>query len=427
MQILRVNWEKNKMEIGNIIRQQIKKYRFFYFLNEILVYFKIKYKKRILKNHLKRINSSNIIIEEDIQKSYKVISEIRPEKKQINHQHFLTKNIDLSIILPVYNSELFLDECLSSLRRQETKYKYEVICIDDGSTDKSPQILDLYKKYSNFIIIHQDNKGHSGARNVGLTMPLGRYVMFVDSDDIISENYVENMLSEAYNSGSDIVISNYNKINRKSKTLQKYRYKKNVYKTFVDYCQFDGTPWGKIYKRELWKETYFPENISFEDTIIFNILFRKSKKISICNTKRCLYYYRIYGDNTIDKLQGSCKLLDALWVVKFCLEQCEIQKVSYREDYFYYLLLQCSTHLYYRIKSFSKEIQYSVFNLACYLIEGYEKRYGFLDCKDSVLKAAQKSFKSHNFTLWVMCSTIYPHSNIKRSYFDEIRDYKNED
>lgn len=414
------------MRINKIIRQRLKRYRFFYFINEVFVFFEIKYKKRSLNKRLERINSSDVIICEDIQKSYNTLSKARPEIQQTNHQRFITKNIDLSIILPVYNCELYLDECLNSLRKQKTKYKYEVVCIDDGSTDKSPQILNLYKKYSNFIIIHQKNKGHSGARNVGLNMPLGKYIMFVDSDDMISENYIENILDEAYVSEADVVISNYNKINSKNNILQKYRYKKNIYSNFLNYCQFDGTPWGKIYKRELWEQTYFPENVSFEDTIIFNIIFRKAKNISICDAKNCIYYYRIYGDNTIDKLQGSCKLLDALWVVKFCLEQCEIEKVPYREDYFYYLLLQCSTHLYYRIKSFSMEIQYSVFNLACYLVNDYESRYGFSNCRDIVLRAAHKSFKSHNFTLWVICSTIYPHSNIKKLYFDKTKDYNNE-
>ncbi len=96
----------------------------------------------------------------------------------------------LSIIVPVYNVEDYLRECLNSLVSQNIACnEYEIICVDDGSTDKSGEILDLYaEKYSNIVIVHKENGGVSSARNCGIDIAKGQYIWFVDADDFIKEN-----------------------------------------------------------------------------------------------------------------------------------------------------------------------------------------------------------------------------------------------
>ena len=98
--------------------------------------------------------------------------------------------IILSFIVPVYNVEEYLEECLDSLVQQDIPYdEYEIICIDDGSTDKSGEILDDYaKKYNNIIVIHKENGGVSSARNCGIDIARGKYIWFVDADDFIRKN-----------------------------------------------------------------------------------------------------------------------------------------------------------------------------------------------------------------------------------------------
>ena len=98
------------------------------------------------------------------------------------------KKIKLSIIIPVYNVEKYLSICLDSVLAQDLK-NIEVIMVDDGSTDNSGEICDKYSnKYSNFIAIHQKNKGLSGARNTGIKKSKGEFLMFIDSDDFINKN-----------------------------------------------------------------------------------------------------------------------------------------------------------------------------------------------------------------------------------------------
>ena len=99
---------------------------------------------------------------------------------------------DLSIIIPVYNSERFLAKCLDSILNQQTQFDYEVICINDGSKDSSLQILNRYKEqFSNkMIVVSQQNQGISATRNNGITMAKGEFVGFLDNDDVVSPLYV---------------------------------------------------------------------------------------------------------------------------------------------------------------------------------------------------------------------------------------------
>ena len=112
----------------------------------------------------------------------------------------------VSIIVPVYNAEEFLTECLDSIAAQKME-EFEVLLIDDGSTDNSLSICERYSKIDNrFIVIHQDNQGSSAARNTGLSIASGKYICFVDADDWIESEHLSNILSTAEAETSDVVI-----------------------------------------------------------------------------------------------------------------------------------------------------------------------------------------------------------------------------
>lgn len=99
-----------------------------------------------------------------------------PEKYIVEEE----SGLDLDIIIPAYNAQNYIQKCLDSVLSQETEYKYRAIVIDDGSTDDTGKILDSYK---DIYLIHQENKGFSGARNTGLARASAEYIMFLDSDD----------------------------------------------------------------------------------------------------------------------------------------------------------------------------------------------------------------------------------------------------
>ena len=127
---------------------------------------------------------------------------------------------DLSIIVPVFNSSAFLNKCLKSLLNQKTSYTYEIICVDDGSTDDSLQILNRIDDLK-LKVVHQENKGIAGARNTGLNLSTGKYVGFVDNDDFVSDEYVERLMEEAFKNDADYVKCGYKVIDdRNGKVIE---------------------------------------------------------------------------------------------------------------------------------------------------------------------------------------------------------------
>ena len=181
-------------------------------------------------------------------------------------------NTKISVIIPVYNMEKYLGECLESVLHQ-TLSDIQIICIDDGSTDNTPKILEEYrKKYSNIIVLYQNRRGSGSARNKGLEYAKGKYIAFMDSDDYYASNDV---LEALYNcavscgvkvAGGNILRNVEGKICKAGKASQKHIFEQDAVISFSDY-QFC---WGYtcfIYDREMLKQNgiFFPSYIRGQD------------------------------------------------------------------------------------------------------------------------------------------------------------------
>ena len=146
--------------------------------------------------------------EKDVKDAYDTLQKFHENtgKSCICETRKISQTFDLDIIVPCYNVENQVENCIDSLITQKTKYNFRIILIDDGSTDKTGKIIDSYVYNPTIKIIHQKNRGHSGARNSGLNIIDAKYVMFVDSDDkLCSENAVQKLLDCAYQYNADIV------------------------------------------------------------------------------------------------------------------------------------------------------------------------------------------------------------------------------
>ncbi len=186
----------------------------------------------------------------------------------------VTNNNNLvSIIIPVYNVEEYLEKCLDSIEKQSHK-NLEIILIDDGSKDKSGKICDKYaKKDKRVKVIHQENVGLSGARNAGINIATGKYITFVDSDDIVSEKFVEYLYELAEEKKADIVICSSYKFFDEKEIVSDI----NVYPTVVEYNSktaledmlyrrnITAYACSKLYITELFRNINFPEGQLFED------------------------------------------------------------------------------------------------------------------------------------------------------------------
>lgn len=225
----------------------------------------------------------------------------------MNHQ-FVT----ISIIIPVYNVENYLPKCLDSVISQ-TYEQLEIIIVDDGSTDKSGIICDEYARKDNrIIVIHKSNGGLSDARNSGLDIARGEYVMFVDSDDYVEPTFCEIPLRIAIREHVDIVSFGYFKISNKSTKVKKTNKPRTVQAseaikiliTLDDVIH--GFVWNKFYKRSLFEQIHFPIGRTFEDQGVNYLLFHYAGRIFISDAP--LYYY-CRRDNSISKAYYSPKCI----------------------------------------------------------------------------------------------------------------------
>ena len=156
---------------------------------------------------------------------------------------------DVSIIVPIYNSEKYIERCIKSILNQTYK-NFELILINDGSTDKSIDILNKYKKIDKRIsIIDKKNEGVAKTRNLGIQKAKGKYVMFIDNDDFINKNYVETYYKIIKEKKLDIVIGGYERVNSKGKVIKRVEFKNRPFNKEMIYkiC----SPWAKIYKKFL--------------------------------------------------------------------------------------------------------------------------------------------------------------------------------
>ena len=233
----------------------------------------------------------------------------------------------ISVIVPIYNVEKYLQQCLDSIINQTYK-KLEIILIDDGSVDNCPTICDEYaKKDKRIRVIHKENKGISHARNTGLDISNGNYIAFVDGDDYIESTMIETLYKNLKENNSDISICNYYEVFSTNNKLglkmgnNKIFTSKNKYELLInDYKIVMIPPWGKIYKKEIFNNIKYPNGMIMEDSYILTDILKTVNRISYINTP--LYYY-VQRENSIMK-KFTLKRLDSLLGqekrIKFCIE-----------------------------------------------------------------------------------------------------------
>ena len=209
--------------------------------------------------------------------------------------------VKVSIIVPVYNVDKYLAKCLESLINQTLK-DIEIICVNDGSTDNSLAILKNFaQKDSRIKIIDKQNEGVSVARNTGIEVATGQYLMFVDSDDYLIENACENALNTIEHDGSDICIFGY--YNLGDETLVKSSVNKDIIKARKHnnqtYTDFSINIWDKIYKREflITNSIKFIPNLKNSEDVIFSFICQFNNP-KVTYSIEPLYVYRLTSENS---------------------------------------------------------------------------------------------------------------------------------
>ena len=229
----------------------------------------------------------------------------------------------ISIIVPVYNSECYLERCLNSILNQTYK-NLEVILVDDGSTDSSEDIISKYRNNENYNVkyIKTTHAGAGVARNIAYKHATGEYIAFVDADDYIHENMYEKMLEHAKKNQADIVICNVKLFNINGESIiQKsinggLRNRKNYMQYGVNLC----SPCNKLFKRELLENEMF-ETITFEDTALIPVIVSKAEKISFIDKH---YYNYILRKGSTVSVEKFC-VDDFLNAITYSLQRVSAQ------------------------------------------------------------------------------------------------------
>ena len=213
----------------------------------------------------------------------------------------------ISIIIPVYKVEKYLEKCIKSVLDQTYK-NIQIILVDDGSPDNCGNICDNYAKIDNRIeVIHKANGGLSEARNVGLKVARGEYIGFVDSDDYVSNEMFENLYNTLISNDVDVsicnfytVINNKNIIKNADNGVEIYN-KLEILKEILLDKKIQSYAWNKLYKRELFKDIEYPVGKKYEDIGTTFYILEKCNKIAVSGSPEYYYItrgYSIVNNNT---------------------------------------------------------------------------------------------------------------------------------
>lgn len=270
-------------------------------------------------------------------------------------------NYKLSIVAAVYNLEKYLPRCLDALVNQ-TLQEIEILCVDDGSTDSAPQIIDEYaKKYPNKVkAFHKPNGGEFTTRNYGLERATGEYVTFVDTDDYVEKTWAEKLYNIAKENDADMAVCGFERIdlNTNKVVSQNMTNFGRVAKTIDgknDFTLFiNPAPWNKIYKREKVQDLRFLPFRGFNDAMFLASCYTRMNKIAF--EPEVLYHYYLRYDSqihTVNKQDVENLKRYLLEVKKLYIQTNKYEEMKYILDTFVFLHL--GTSVMYRV-SYDKTV-----------------------------------------------------------------------
>lgn len=297
---------------------------------------------------------------------------------------------DLQIIVPAYNAEEYIEECVDSLLSQKTTFIWQALIVNDGSTDRTGMILGKYESDPHIKVLSQENRGFSGARNRGLDMVSSRYVMFVDSDDRLEPGAIQNLMSYATKHKLDIVEGNFNDwINGKTKQVSYYE--NQIINNPID--ELRGYPWGKVVSTDLFRTIEYPENYWYEDSIFSFLIYPQCNQ---CGTiKNVVYSYRRNPNGISMSSKGKAKCLDTYYIAELMIKTAILQKIELEQ--IYDLFLGHILFSFQRISALNIKIREAVFVKFCDLCENF---FSDSATEKNMLKKVEEALKDRDYGLF---------------------------
>ena len=220
-------------------------------------------------------------------------------------------DFDLQVIIPIYNVAPYLRECLDSVFTQQSSYRICVTMVDDGSTDESGDIAEMYAtQHAEAVVIHQPNQGLSAARNAGLEFLRAPRVYFLDSDDLLaSPQALHHLLQRSIESGADMTDGSMIHFDNQGQA-----FKQSIQVDSFASEKLFGYACNKIFRAEVFRDVQFPLGYLFEDTLLSVVLFWHFKRWA--STSTITYRYRSNEQGLSQRYQKSFRIIEAHWVTR---------------------------------------------------------------------------------------------------------------
>lgn len=366
----------------------------------------------LVRFFIKRFFLKNEYVDIEAREALDILKKMSPDSGRKPNYEMVNSNpsIYLSVIIPVYNNIEVIENCINSVIEQKTKYSFEVILIDDGSTDGAQNLIEQYNNNENVIIIHQKNGGIAAARNTGISNAHGNYIMFVDCDDSVENNIIEELMSEAVRDDCDIVMCGHSRIKVSGGEIIDIIPNIHPGINFTGYKNKDiimnyaGLPWAKVYKRELFENVRFFPGYWYEDAIVHFLLFTQCKRFHY--VPKSLYNY-LWHEKNFSHVQESkyaqFKTIDHFWIVNTIVEH--YKKIGLPKDAVLYtqILEHVSTYCYRAISFLPEEVIKAMFIAGRdLLIQNKPDKPVRLPY---MLRQTEKALLEKNIALWKLCSS----------------------
>lgn len=275
---------------------------------------------------------------------------------------------DLQIIVPAYNVEKYLRQCLESILGQKSKYRFHVTIVDDGSLDETGAIADSYSTDPRVTVIHQENRGFSGARNRALEAITGKYLMFVDSDDMLAEHAIETLMDTAEEKHAQIVQGAFFDMYSESEIVipQKTGSAKRVEPALGN---LTGFPCGKVFDSRLFQNLIFPEGFWFEDSALSFLCYPRVPEAYVL--PQTVYIYRRANPNSISNtFSQKPKCIDTFYVTELLMREHYEQNLPADQTYVEKVFRQIELNEA-RIRNVPEKVKEAVFILSADLVERF--------------------------------------------------------
>ena len=317
-------------------------------------------------------------------------------------------NVDLSIIVPVYNYALLIRENIESILKQKTGYRFELIIVDDGSTDGAQEIIKDYAVFPNVKLIFQANQGIAGARNTGLNHARGKYIMFVDCDDIVTDDLVETLMAKAVCEDADIVMCAHDLVKQTdgqiTSVIPNVYTQQNLfgYSENAGILNYAGLPWCKVYKRELWQSVRFFRGFWYEDMIIHSLIFTQCKKF--CYVPKVCYKYRWYENNFshVQEKRTDIRCLDYYYLLQAILGKAEELQITNTDCFYTMLLNHLCAYFYKKVQGMDEDVLQALFVMCQEIWKKYRPDHELK--LPYVLRMAEKALCEGDINLWMLAS-----------------------